>query len=98
MRREIEHRLRQEQAVSRNDQSVRASGFQPRERRRGFQGLGLEHLQAARQRKALYRARRGAQAAARGPIRLRKNQCDVVAGLEQAPKRPFGEFRCAGEN
>jgi hypothetical protein len=54
-------------------------------------------VQTVPQRQRLHGARRSAQAAARGPFRLRQHERDLVSGGEQRGQRACREFRGAGE-
>jgi hypothetical protein len=63
-----------------------------------LQRFGLREIETALERKPLDGARRRAQAAPGGTIRLREDERDVVAGVEQRCERALGEFRGAGED
>jgi hypothetical protein len=62
------------------------------------QGLRLKEFQPAGGGQLLDGARRWAQAAAGGPVRLREHQRDIVARIEQACKRARCKLGSAGEN
>jgi len=59
--------------------------------------LWLEHLQRSSRGKLLDRARRGPQAAAGRPIRLRQYQRNIVTGIKQRGQRARCKFGSAGE-
>jgi hypothetical protein len=54
----------------------------------------LENLDAAGQRERLDRALRRTQAPTGGPVRLRKNDGDLVPRIDEPGERPFSE--CGG--
>jgi hypothetical protein len=94
----LEQRLRQEQAVSRNHQRIRARRTHLLYFRRVLQAQRLQNREVMRGRVALYCALRGVQAPAGGTVGLRENQGDLVAGGHQGRQRPFSELGGAGED
>ena len=98
MRRKAQHGRRQDQAVGGHHQAIGARACNARLRGFIFQGLGLEQLQAVRQRELLDGTWCRPQAAAGGPVRPRQNQRDGMAGVVQRGERALGEFRGAGED
>jgi hypothetical protein len=95
---EVEHRGRQEQAVSRDDDCIGASRMETRQRIGGFQSLGLKEFQPAGHSKTLHRARHRSQTSPRWAVRLRDDELYLVAFIEEPRKRSLGEFRCARED
>ena len=99
LRRGLEQRRRQEQAVGGDDQRVRLRGHAPRSASCGvLSAQRLEHGEPALRREMLDRARRRSHAAAGRPVGLRQNERDVVAGVQQARQRARGELGRAGED
>lgn len=97
-RRQVQNRLRQQQAVCGNDEHAGVRFTKPLERFLRLEGLRLEQGEPALRREALDGARHGPHAAASGAVGLRQDQDHFVARVDQPRERPLGEFRRAGEN
>ncbi len=92
-----EHRLGQNQPVSRDHHGVCAERAQARERRLVFQADGLIHFEAAFLRQGFYRAGREPQPPACGPVGLGKHQRDVMPRMRERSQGARSELRGAGE-
>jgi hypothetical protein len=96
--REIEHCLRQEQAVGGDDERLRTRGRNGRRGGRVLQGFGLVQREAAPPRKLLDRTRNQALSASGGAVRLGQNESHLVPRGQQRLQRAGRELGGAGEN
>jgi hypothetical protein len=94
----IQHGLRKDQSVRRDDKRLRLRCPNPRDAGFALEMLRLIDLEALRLRQALYRAGDRAQAPAGRTIRLRENQRNVVTGVHKTGQSPLGELRGARED
>ena len=94
----LEHRRGQEQAVSRDNHGVSADVGKAGMHFRVAQVRGLQNSDAVAQRQRLHRAVRRSHAAAGGPVRLRKDEGDVVSRVDQPGESPFSEGGSACED
>jgi hypothetical protein len=97
MRREVKERRRKQDSVRGNDNRIRPRRT-PLFRVGCAEALGLRHWEAVRKRELFDRARRGTHASPGRPVGLGDDKRNLVAGIEQALKRPRGELWRAGEN
>ena len=96
--RNVEHCLRQNQAVSSNDHDVGLQRFELGHSIGVAQGRRLQHRDVLLERVVLDRARRQFLAAAGRTIGLRQHGARLVRGGDQRLKRRYGKVRCSGEN
>jgi hypothetical protein len=97
-RRELQHRLGQEEAVGGDHDGLGRRGAQARERIGGLERLRLEQIEAARDGELLDGAGGRLAAAPRGAVGLREDQRDFVLRLQKPRQRPLGEARRPGED
>jgi hypothetical protein len=97
VRRNLKCARRQYQPVCRDHQGVGPRGSEAIQRVLVLQALRLKDVQAARGSQLFDGACRWPQAPARGPVRLRQHQRDVVAGIEQRRQRARRKFWSTGE-
>jgi len=97
MCRDIEHRLRKNEAISGDHKRIGPRGADAGAAV-SLQAVRLEHLEIAPQREALYRAHGRLQAAPGGPVRLRQYESDIMACLQQARQRSLGKFGSSRED
>jgi hypothetical protein len=97
-RRDVEHCLRKNQAVGRDDENVGRHGSDARVRHSVAQRFRLEDFETARLCQPLHRTGCRTHAAPGRTIGLSKYQRDLVARVEQRGQRALGELRGARED
>ena len=94
----IQQSRREQQSIGGDHDCIRAQSAYLLDLRRAFQAMRLQHGDAVCAREALHGAARRAQAPARGAVRLRQNQRNLVAGGYKARKSSLSELGRAGKD
>jgi hypothetical protein len=93
-----EQRGGQDRAVRGNDEGIGMRRAQTGRQLGRSRRIGLQNLEPMTGGEDLDRARRETLAATGGPVRLRQDKNDLMAGPVQRLERLLREFRSAGKN